>query len=137
MWSPLRLRPNRPNPNNPDLLAGGDKRRGHIGRYFGLQLYYVGYGANNNKTVRFRRYTGDGHPPLKPEHDLLGKNVPNQARHVQILIADGVFQYWTDGKQVYDIKDPEPYTSGWFGFRTYANHMKIDNFRVWRINAAG
>jgi len=120
-------------PKDPDLLAGGAARKGKFSNYHGLRLYYVGYGANNNRTVRFRRYTGDGKRPLLPEHDLKAKHKPNVVRRVRIIVVDGVYQYWIDGERVYDITDDEPYTSGWFGFRTVRNHMKIDRFRVWRV----
>ena len=101
-----------------------------------LRLYYVGYGANQNKTARFRRYTGDGKRPLLPEHDLKRRHLPNRERRVQIISTKGEFKYLIDGELVFDVEDSEPYTQGWFGFRTVRNHMTIDNFRVYRISRA-
>ena len=80
-------------PKNDDLLAGGEQRRGKFKNYDSLRLYYVGYGANGNKTVRFRRYPGDGTKPLLPDHDLEAKNKPNVKRRVQIIVVDGTYQY--------------------------------------------
>lgn len=122
-------------PENEDLLAGGKKRNGKFRNYHKLKLYYVGYGANNNSTTRFRRYSGDGSRPVLPEHDLEGKHKPNVKRTVQILVCDGVYQYWIDGKRVYYYEDGSPYAKGWFGFRTVRNRMRIDNFRAWRVEA--
>lgn len=124
-------------PENPeDLLKNGSQRHGDFKNYHGLRLYYVGYGANNNSTARFRRYPGDGTRPVLPEHDLKRSHIPNQTRHVQIMSTKGRFLYLIDGKTVFDIKDPDPFVSGWFGFRTVRNHMTIDNFRVWQVNGA-
>lgn len=121
-------------PKNPDdLLAGGKERGGQFSNYHPLRLYYVGYGANKNRTARFRRYLGDGTRPVLPEHDLQRSHLPNQWRRVQILSTDGTYKYLIDGDIVFDIHDPDPYLSGWFGFRTVRNHMAIDRFRVWRL----
>ncbi|MEO0475002.1 MAG: DUF6250 domain-containing protein [Planctomycetota bacterium] len=120
-------------PTNDDLLANGKKRGGKFGNYHKLKLYYVGYGANNNSTTRFRRYVGDGTRPVLPEHDLKGKHKPNVKRTVQILVADGVYQYWIDGKRVYYVEDESPYTEGWFALRTVKNRMRVEHFRAWRI----
>jgi len=119
-----------------DIFANSQKRGGRFSNYDSLRLYYVGYGANHNTTTRFRRYTGTGERPILPEHDLsdakymLKYNVPIKIQ----LIADGErVAYILDGEVIYDIRDPEPYTEGWFGFRTVHNHMTVDNFKVYRI----
>ena len=119
-----------------DLFANSQKRGGRFSNYDSLRLYYVGYGANYNTTTRFRRYTGTGGRPLLPEHDLsdekvmLKYNVPIKIQ----LIADGErVAYIRDGEVIYDVHDPEPYTDGWFCFRTVHNHMTVDNFKVYRL----
>ncbi len=101
-----------------------------------MRLYYVGYGANHNSTTRFRRYIGTGERPVLPEHDLsdekymLKYNIPIKIQ----LIADGErIAYLRDGEVIYDVHDPDPYTDGWFGFRTVNNHMTLDNFKVYRL----
>jgi Domain of unknown function (DUF6250) len=109
-------------------------RSGKFADYNTLRGYYVGQGGNTNTTTRFRRYIGD--PvlrPLLPEHDLkaplLEPNTPMKIR----LLADGShIQYSYDGRVVFDFRDPEPYTRGWFGFRTTFSHIEIRNFRVTR-----
>jgi hypothetical protein len=119
-----------------NLFAGSRARGGRFSNYHSLRLYYVGYGANHNSTTRFRRYVGTGERPVLPEHDLsaeqymLKYNVPIKIQ----LIADGErIAYLRDGEVIYDVHDPNPYTDGWFGFRTVNNHMTIDNFRVYRL----
>ena len=119
-----------------DLFAARQERGGRFSNYDSLRLYYVGYGANHNTTTRFRRYTGTGERPLLPEHDLsdekymLKCNVPIKIQ----LIANGQrVAYVRDGEVIYEVYDPEPYTEGWFGFRTVHNHMTIDNFKIYRL----
>ena len=119
-----------------DLFAGSQQRGGKFSNYDSLRLYYVGYGANHNGTTRFRRYIGTGERPVLPEHDLsdekymLKYNVPIKIQ----LIADGErIAYLRDGEVIYDVHDPDPYTDGWFGFRTVNNHMTIDNFKIYRM----
>ena len=119
-----------------DLFANSQKRGGRFSNYDSLRLYYVGYGANHNTTTRFRRYTGTGERPLLPEHDLsdekymLKYNVPIKIQ----LIADGErIAYVRDGEVIYDVHDSDPFTDGWFGFRTVHNHMTIDNFKVYGL----
>jgi hypothetical protein len=126
-------------PENPeDLFVNSQKRGGLFRNYDSLRLYYVGYGANNNTTTRFRRYGGDGSRTLLPEHDLSDKRFmlePNKTMKIQIIADGGTIRYLRDGEVIYDFEDPSPFTEGWFGFRTVENHMQIDNFKVFRLPA--
>lgn len=126
-------------PDNPeDLFFDEHERTGSFGTYHPLRLYYVGYGANNNTTTRFRRYPGDGSRPMLPEHDLTDErfmHTPNQPIRIEIISDGNRIQFLRDGEIVYDIHDPEPYTEGWFGFRTVRNHMRIDDFRVYQLDS--
>lgn len=124
-------------PKNPDdLFAGSAERAGNFKKYDPLRLYYVGYGANGNVTTRFRRYPGDGTRPLDEGDDLSDAkfmNVPNKTVKIR-LVADGKkIQFYRDGELIFDKTDPEPFTEGWFGFRTVRNHVRFDNFRVTRL----
>ncbi len=122
-------------PENPkDIFAESKARGGKFSNYNPLQLYYVGYAANNNTTTRFRRYDGEGNKPLLPEHDLRGYTLePGTKLHIKIIAAGETNQYWVNGEKIYDIKDPKPYRQGHFGFRTVKNHIMIDNFRVYKL----
>jgi hypothetical protein len=128
-------------PESPeDLFYEGHGRTGSFSTYHPLRLYYVGYGANDNTTTRFRRYPGDGSRPMLPEHDLRQPefmHTPNQPVKIQIVARGSTIQFLRDGELVYDIEDPEPYTEGWFGFRTVRNRMVIDDFRVYRLAPEG
>ena len=115
-----------------DLFA--TKRSGQFADYNPLKGYYVGLGGNTNTTTRFRRYIGSATTrPLLPEHDLQSPVlVANQWQHVK-LVGDGShIEYWHDGKRLFALDDADPYTSGWFGFRTVTSHLQIRNFRVSR-----
>ena len=124
-------------PKNPEDLFANKNRGGSFKNYHPLRLYYVGYGANNNTTTRFRRYPGDGSRPCLPEHDLRDKKFmhkPNKTIKIQIIADGGKIQYLRDGDIVFDFLDKNPFREGWFGFRTVRNHMRIDNFRVYRLS---
>ncbi len=128
-------------PKHPDdIFAESAKRAGSFAKYDPLRLYYVGYGANGNVTTRFRRYPGDGSRPLDPgKGELLDAkymNVPNRPVKIQ-LIADGErVQFLRDGEILFDFTDKAPFREGWFGFRTVRSHLKLDNFRVYRLRTS-
>lgn len=124
-------------PQHPeDIFVNSKARGGNFKKYDALRLYYVGYGANENKTTRLRRYPGDGSKPLLPEHDLTDAklmNIPNKTLRIQ-LIADGNrIQYLRDGEIIFNFTDKGPFREGWFGFRTLRNHMRLDQFRVYQL----
>lgn len=124
-------------PSSPDdILANSNSRTGKFNNYHGFRLYYVGFGANNNTSTRFRRYPGDGTRPLLPEHDLTDSTLMNKAnvqRHVRIICQGNQTIYKIDDITVFDFTDEEPFTDGWFGLRTVANHMTVDNFKVYSL----
>jgi hypothetical protein len=128
-------------PENPDdLFARGPERQGKFGNYHALRLYYVGYGGHGNSKTRFRRYPGGGERPLLPEHDLVEEQfmiVPNTVMRIRLVANGETIQYWRDGELLFELIDEDPFTSGWFGFRTVKNHLAVDNFRVTRLEPEG
>lgn len=112
-----------------DLFA--TPRGGALAEYDHLKTYYVGYGANSNTTTRLRRYVGEaGVRPLIHDYTepLLVANEPHRVR----IVSDGSkVRWWNNGRLVFDYRDPEPYTSGHFAFRTTWSHFRIEDFRVW------
>lgn len=127
-------------PKHPENLFLNKDRSGKFGNYHSLRLYYVGYGANNNTTTRFRRYPGDGTRPCLPGHDLRAKKFlhsPNRTVKIRIICEGSRVSYLRDGETVFEFNDPDPLTEGWFGFRTVKNHMTLDNFRVYRLGPQG
>ncbi|MEU9449840.1 DUF6250 domain-containing protein [Streptomyces sp. NPDC048277] len=113
-----------------DLFA--TPRSGALADYDYLTTYYAGYGANYDTTTRLRRYVGE--PGVRPliydyTEPLLVANEPN---HVRIVSDGQTVRWWNNGRLVFDYRDPEPYTSGHFAFRTTWSHFRISGFRVWR-----
>ena len=123
-------------PRHDDLLAPGHGRDGKFATYDTLRTYYVGYGGNENTTTRFRRYDGTGARPLDPGHDRRAPEFLLQADHVYhielVATADGHVQFIRDGEVVFDVHDPAPLRSGWFGFRTVHSRIEVRNFSVSR-----
>lgn len=112
-------------------------RSGKFADYNQLRCYYVGYGGNANTTTRFRRYIGSPTTrPILPEHDLSdAKHLlqPNLKMKIQLIARKNLIQYYRDEEKVFEYTDSEPYTKGWFAFRTTQNHMVIENFKVRRL----
>lgn len=113
--------------------VAGNARSGKFSDYDALLTYYVGYGANNNTTTRFRRYNGTSERPLLPEHDLSDRKfmlTANKPVRIKVVAREGVAEYWRDDELVFRFQDPQPLTSGWFGFRTVRSHLRITDFSV-------
>ena len=118
-----------------NVLEG--RRSGAFEDYDGLRTYYAGIGGNRNTTSRFRRYVGrKGERPLLPEHDLSSREyLIERNRWYRIrLIADGDRSaLLRDGKPMFQLNDPEPYTRGHFGLRTTRSHLRVRGLRIWSL----
>jgi hypothetical protein len=121
-------------PKHPsDFFKNSKQRSGKFSSYFPLSLYYVGYGGHNNTKTRYRKHLGNGQRDLLPEHDLTDdafRIVPNKKNKVRIEVDANGTQFFCNNKLVYDIADPNAYLDGYFGIRSYKNHLLIDNFLV-------
>ncbi|MAX00790.1 MAG: Tat pathway signal sequence domain protein [Sphingomonas sp.] len=109
-------------------------RSGAFATYDDMRAYYVGIGGNRNSTTRFRRYIGEpGNRPLLPQHDRSAAAdmlVPDRWTHIR-LIADGsTIAVERDGKGLFSLNDPAPYTHGHWGVRTTWSHLRIRNVSV-------
>ena len=120
-----------------DIWKRSDWRNGVFNRYYSLQMYYVGYGGNHNSTTRFRRYDGDYEKfekekirpaVLKEYTDKEHLLEANKWYHIKIVIQGNKIGYYINGAQLVDYEDPNPYRSGWFGFRTTKARARISNF---------
>lgn len=123
-------------PQSEDFFANSSQRNGKFQNYHNLQLYYVGLGGHDNTKTRFRRYAGGGDRPCLPEHDLSDEKyliTPNRTNSIRIIVYNGHILYYRNKQLIYDFIDQTPYTEGYFGIRTYKNHMTVDNFKVYRI----
>jgi hypothetical protein len=109
-------------------------RNGRFAAYNDLLTYYVGLGGNRNTTTRFRRYIGDiDLRPLRPEHDLSAPDsllVPNQKQTITLIADRNTIEFRRDGRTVFRLDDPAPYTSGWFAIRTTQSHLRIERLRI-------
>jgi len=117
-------------------FVGAQPRTGRFSDYDSLLTYYVGYGANNNTTTRFRRYDGTPNRPLRPEHDLAGapyRLTRGQPVRIRLVASAGVAEYWREGEKIFVFSDLQPLTSGWFAFRTVRSHFVIEDFQVRRL----
>ncbi|WP_406684425.1 DUF6250 domain-containing protein [Seonamhaeicola sp. MEBiC1930] len=125
-----------PNDLSEEFINAG-ALNGSLGAYNKLKLYYVGLGGRKNTTTRFRRYPGTGERPMLPEHDLRDKKymlTGNTVNHVKIIVYNNFIQYYRNNQLVFDFYDANPFTSGYFGFRTTINHMTVDNFKVYKLS---
>jgi hypothetical protein len=114
-------------------FASGQARSGKFSDYDSLLTYYVGYGGNNNKTTRFRRYDGTAARPLLPEHDLSDKKfllVPNHTYKIRLVASNGQADFYRDGEKVFSFRDPAPLQSGWFAIRTVRSHLLVNKLKI-------
>lgn len=133
----------KPQPRISDLNCFwmADKCGGCGGRFldnYALSLYYMGYGGNYNTTTRFRRYNGDARGVTDAEYrPRILKEYTDEAHllkanhwyKIRLEQIDGRVRYYSDGELLVDYVDPQPMTSGYFGFRTTFAHARLRNFR--------
>ncbi|WP_240499952.1 DUF6250 domain-containing protein [Sphingomonas montana] len=109
-------------------------RSGAFADYDTLRLYYVGIGGNANGSTRMRRYVGQaGVRPLLPQHDrndAASLLVPNRWTRIRLVADGGRIAVWRDGRRLFAMDDPAPYTSGWFGLRTTQSHIRFRKIRI-------
>ncbi|MBL9200923.1 MAG: hypothetical protein JNL39_10480 [Opitutaceae bacterium] len=118
-------------------FAPGQARTGKFSDYDSLLTYYVGYGGNNNSTTRFRRYDGSAARPLLPKHDLAAKKFlleGNRPYRIRLVARDGRAEFWRDGERVFVFSDPAPLNAGWFALRTVKSHLRVEDFRIERLD---
>lgn len=105
---------------------------------YAMQMYYLGYGGNDNTTTRFRRYTGDKRGVtddsfrpiiLKEYRDREHLLTADHWYQIRIEVIDGHTRFIIDGQEILDYVDPTPLTRGYFGFRTTTSHARLRNFR--------
>lgn len=142
---------------NATTASGGDpgarQADGTLNAYDDLRLYYLGFGANGNRTTRLRRYDGTAarpqvagyaEPELATSDDRLGplpdfaKLKDGEAVHIRvqsISSPQGATQLrvLADEHPVFAWSDPNPYRQGWLALRTTTSHLRISNFRVVRL----
>lgn len=102
--------------------------------YDKLHLYYVGMGGHNNTTTRFRKYKGvDDKEVIQEYTDKAHLLEPNKTYHCRIEFNKNKTAFYIDGELYFAYQDTEPYTGGYFGFRTVRSRQFIDNFKIMAI----
>lgn len=109
-------------------------RSGAFAAYDDLRTYYVGIGGNRNTTTRMRRYVGvPGVRPLLPGHDLSAPADvlrPNVWTRIRLIAHGRHIAVERDGRRLFALDDPQPYTRGHFALRTTWSHLRIRNVAV-------
>ena len=124
-------------PEKKNIWERMNWRSGIFNKCYSLQLYYMGFGGNNNTTTRFRRYNGDYksftnkdiRPDILKEYTdkshLLKQNV---WYHIHIENHENHVIYTINGERLIDFCDAHPLKTGWFGLRTTHSRIRITNF---------
>lgn len=124
-------------PAHPDdFFAGSEMRRGIFPNYNSLNLFYVGFGGNENTTTRFRQYHaefyGEDDSIVKP---LLGEYTdtdhllqPNRWYDIEISFSNGVTSYSVDGENLFSLQTDE--CDGYFALRLWNCHVRMTAFRI-------
>lgn len=76
-----------------------------------MNLFYVGYGGNDNTTTRFRRYYGQFYdvdearikPLIKEYTDPVHLLKPNQWYYIQIRVQDNCTTFLVDGEELFRL----------------------------------
>lgn len=126
-------------PKFPDnLFAQSQWRNGAFKNYNTLNLFYVGYGGNENTTTRFRRYHGENYGmedgKIKP---LLGEYTdpahllfPNQWYQIRIRVEKNITTYSVNGEELFRYSLADGEGDGHFGLRLLQNHVLFTGFKV-------
>ena len=130
-------------PKHPDdLFARSQWRNGVFKNYNTLNLFYVGYGGNDNTTTRFRRYYGQFYdvdearikPLIKEYTDPVHLLKPNQWYYIQIRVQDNCTTFLVDGEELFRLPLEAGAGDGHFGLRLLQNHVRFTNFRIEHLN---
>jgi hypothetical protein len=117
-------------PKSPDLFT----RMGKLEQYDSLRLYYVGMGGNNNRTTRFRKYTGTGERLLLKEFtDPAHLLVPNTVYRITIEMNNGLIRFLVNDQLFFSYHDPDVLREGYFGFRSTKSRQEIEEIKVYRL----
>lgn len=121
-----------------DLFTRSQWRDGIFKNYNTLNLFYVGYGGNDNSTTRFRRYRGEYYgvaddkvkPLLKEYTDASHLLVPNQWYQIRIRVEKGITTYSVNGEELFRYVLTGDEGDGHFGLRLLQNHVLFTDFKV-------
>lgn len=121
-----------------DFFARSTWRNGEFKNYNTLNLYYVGYGGNENKTTRFREYHGEYYgidetrikPLLREYTDAAHLLKPNHWYKIKIRVENGITTYRIDGEELFRLPLTAGKGDGYFALRLWQNHVRFAGFQV-------
>lgn len=126
-------------PEYPDnLFARSQWRKGAFDKYNSLNLFYVGYGGNENSTTRFRQYHGELYgrdeanlkPVLKEYTDAAHLLTANRWYEIVITATDSLTTYARDGEILFSLPTTPGQTDGHFALRLWKNHVRVSHLAV-------
>lgn len=129
-------------PKHPGkLFARATWRNGLFANYNTLNLFYVGFGGNDNTTTRFRRYHGEYYgvddpsikPLIKEYTDASHLLKPNHWYHIRIRVRHNRTVFVADGEELFSLPLQPGEGDGHFGLRLLQNHIRFTDFRITRF----
>lgn len=118
-------------PKKADLFT----RNGKFEEYDNLSLYYVGVGGHSNTFTRFRKYLTPASKPVINEYtDQKHLLEAEKVYHIKIIVKDGRSSFWINGECWFNYMDPNPLTTGYFGFRSLQSRQEIKNLRIYTLD---
>lgn len=126
-------------PLNPqNLFARSKWRNGIFQHYKTLNLFYVGYGGNNNSTTRFRQYFGTSaetddlkaRPVIKEYTDKRHLLLPNQWYDIRICVMKDNTSYYVNEEELFRLPINGNTCDGHFGLRLMGNHVLFTDFHA-------
>lgn len=124
-----------------DIYRRSEFRNGVFQRYTTLELFYVGFGGNENQTTRFRKY----HPeyldkdsekvkPVLKEYDKLPNLLEKDKWYkIEIKVKDSETTYTIDGRTIFRHPVSKGECDGYFGLRFWKNHVRCTDFKITRL----
>lgn len=121
-----------------DISARAVERNGVFPRYNMLDLFYVGYGGNENTTTRFRRYYGSKYgqpdntvkPLIKEYTDSAHLLIPGKWYSVRIAVTSDSTSFHIDGEKLFEAPLHGYAGDGHFALRLLDNHVRLTGLSV-------
>ena len=121
-----------------DIFARSEWRNGVFKNYNTLNLFYVGYGGNENTTTRFRRYYAEFYgvddarvKPLIAEFtDPAHLLVAGKWYHIVIRVEKKQTTYTVNGEELFRASLKPGEGDGYFGLRLLQNHVLMTGFQI-------
>lgn len=121
-----------------DFFARSNWRKGVFQNYNTLNLYYVGYGGNENSTTRFRAYHGEYYmvddtknkPVIKEYTDESHLLKPDMWYAIRIRVANDMTTFNINGEELFRLSIKDEEGDGYFALRLWKNHVCFTDFQV-------